>query len=230
MCYNLYRKQEIILKILLIEDNLTIIKGLKYNLEINDFVVLVASCIKDAKEYLINDDPELIILDITLPDGNGLDLYENMIKEKNIPTIVLTAKDEEDDIVRGLELGADEYITKPFYTKELITRINRLLLKRKKNSSIKIDDIMYNYDKMEIYKDNRKIDLSMIEIEIINVLFNNLNKVVSRDVLLDKIWEITGNDVDDHTITVYIKRIREKIGTDIIVTVKGIGYRIDYEK
>ena len=218
------------MKILLIEDNLTIIKGLKYNLEINDFVVLVASCIKKAKEYLINDGIDLIILDITLPDGDGLDLYENMIREKKIPTIVLTAKDEEDDIVRGLEHGADEYITKPFYTKELITRINRLLLKRKKNSSIKIDDIIYDYDKMEIYKDNRKIDLSMIEIEIINVLFNNLNKVVSRDVLLDKIWEITGNDVDDHTITVYIKRIREKIGTDLIITVKGIGYRIDYEK
>lgn len=218
------------MKILLIEDNLTIIKGLKYNLEINDFVVLVASSIKKAKEYLINDDIDLIILDITLPDGDGLDLYENMIREKKIPTIVLTAKDEEDDIVRGLELGADEYITKPFYTKELIARINRLLLKRKKNSSIKIDNIAYNFDKMEVYKDNRKIDLSMIEIEIINVLFNNLNKVVSRDVLLDKIWEITGNDVDDHTITVYIKRIREKIGTDIIITVKGIGYRIDYEK
>ena len=218
------------MKILLIEDNLTIIKGLKYNLEINNFVVLVASSIKDAKEYLINDDVDLIILDITLPDGDGLDLYENMIREKKIPTIVLTAKDEEDDIVRGLELGADEYITKPFYTKELIARINRLLLKRKKNSSIKIGDIIYDYDKMEIYQDNRKIDLSMIEIEIINVLFNNLNKVVSRDVLLDKIWEITGNDVDDHTITVYIKRIREKIGTDIIITVKGIGYRIDYEK
>lgn len=218
------------MKILLIEDNLTIIKGLKYNLEINNFVVLVASCIKDAKEYLINDDVDLIILDITLPDGDGLDLYENMIKDKNILTIVLTAKDEEDDIVRGLELGADEYITKPFYTKELIARINRLLLKMKKNSSIKIDDIVYNYDKMEVYKDNRKVDLSMIEIELIDVLFNNLNKVVSRDVLLDKIWEITGNDVDEHTITVYIKRIREKIGTDIIITVKGIGYRIDYEK
>ena len=89
---------------------------------------------------------------------------------------------------------------------------------------------MYNYDKMEVYKDNRKVDLSMIEIELIDVLFNNLNKVVSRDVLLDKIWEITGNDVDEHTITVYIKRIREKIGTDIIITFKGIGYRIDYEK
>ena len=96
--------------------------------------------------------------------------------------------------------------------------------------TIKIKDITYNYDKMEVYKNNQKIELSSLELKILNLLFNNINKVVTRNLLLDKIWEWTGNDVDDHTITVYLKRIREKINTDIIITVKGIGYRIDNEK
>ena len=114
--------------------------------------------------------------------------------------------------------------------KELLTRINRIMVRKDNNSTIKIKDITYNYDKMEVYKNNQKIELSSLELKILNLLFNNINKVVTRNLLLDKIWEWTGNDVDDHTITVYLKRIREKINTDIIITVKGIGYRIDNEK
>lgn len=218
------------MKILLIEDNLTIIKALKYNLELNNYQVDYVTSFFDALFYLSNNLPELIILDVSLPDGNGFSLYENHISKKNILTIFLTAKDDEDDIVKGLELGADEYITKPFSMKELQVRINRILKRNKKDSVIKIGDIIYDYEKMEVYKDNQKIILSSIELKLIDLLFNNLNKVVKRSVILDKIWEWTGNDVDDHTITVYFKRIREKLGTNIIVTVKGIGYRIDYEK
>ena len=114
--------------------------------------------------------------------------------------------------------------------KELLTRINRIMVRKNNNSTIKIKDITYNYDKMEVYKNNQKIELSSLELKILNLLINNINKVVTRNLLLDKIWEWTGNDVDDHTITVYLKRIREKINTDIIITVKGIGYRIDNEK
>ena len=114
--------------------------------------------------------------------------------------------------------------------KELLTRINRIMVRKNNNSIIKIKDITYNYDKMEVYKNNQKIELSSLELKILNLLFNNINKVVTRNLLLDKIWEWTGNDVDDHTITVYLKRIREKINTDIIITVKGIGYRSDNEK
>lgn len=165
-----------------------------------------------------------------LPDGNGFSLYENRIKDLNIPTIFLTARDEEDDIVKGLELGVDEYITKPFSTKELLVRINRIIMRNKKNTIIEIDDIKYDYDKMEVYKNNVKVDLSSLEIKLLNLLFTNLNKVVTRSSILDKIWEWTGNDIDGHTITVYFKRIREKLNTNIIITVKGIGYRIDYEK
>ena len=218
------------MSILLIEDNINIVKGIKYNLELNNYVVVCKNNISDSKDYLNNNKVDLIILDITLPDGNGFKFYEEYIKDKNIPTIILTALDDEDSVVEGLELGVNEYITKPFSMKELLVRINRIFVKINNNSIINIKDITYDYDKMEIYKDNNKIELSSLELKILNILFNNINKVVSRNLLLDKIWEWTGNDVDDHTITVYLKRIREKIGTDIIVTVKGIGYRIDNEK
>ena len=219
------------MNILLIEDNLSIIKGIKYNLEQNNYQVVAKRNISDSINYLnSNNKIDLIILDVTLPDGNGFNLYENNIKDLNIPTIILTAVDDEDNVVKGLELGVNEYITKPFSMKELLTRINRIMVSKNNNSTIKIKDITYNYDKMEVYKNNQKIELSSLELKILNLLFNNINKVVTRNLLLDKIWEWTGNDVDDHTITVYLKRIREKINTDIIITVKGIGYRIDNEK
>ena len=219
------------MNILLIEDNLSIIKGIKYNLEQNNYQVVEKTNISDSINYLnSNNKIDLIILDVTLPDGNGFNLYENNIKDLNIPTIILTAVDDEDNVVKGLELGVNEYITKPFSMKELLTRINRIMVRKNNNSTIKIKDITYNYDKLEVYKNNQKIELSSLELKILNLLFNNINKVVTRNLLLDKIWEWTGNDVDDHTITVYLKRIREKINTDIIITVKGIGYRIDNEK
>lgn len=219
------------MNILLIEDNLSIIKGIKYNLEQNNYQVVEKTNISDSINYLnSNNKIDLIILDVTLPDGNGFNLYENNIKNLNIPTIILTAVDDEDNVVKGLELGVNEYITKPFSMKELLTRINRIMVRKNNNSTIKIKDITYNYDKMEVYKNNQKIELSSLELKILNLLINNINKVVTRNLLLDKIWEWTGNDVDDHTITVYLKRIREKINTDIIITVKGIGYRIDNEK
>ena len=191
--------------ILLVEDNLTIQKGLVYTLENNNFKVISKTCISDALNSL--DNVDLIILDVTLPDGNGFDFYKSFINGK-IPTIFLTAKDEENDIVKGLTLGAEDYITKPFRPLELIVRINKILSKNK--SVIKISNIKYDVNKMEIYKDDIKIQLSSLEIKILNLLLLNINKVVSRDTILNKIWEWTGNDVDDHTVTVYLKRIREK--------------------
>lgn len=216
--------------ILLIEDTESIIKGLKYYFEKCNYNLTVKSTIKDSKELLSNNPKiDLIILDITLPDGNGFNLFETTIKKLNIPTIFLTAKDEEDDIVKGLNIGAEDYITKPFSTKELLARINKILLRSKKSSIIKVKNISFDMDKLVLSKDDTPIELSALELKIVNLLFTNINKVVSRNVLLDKIWEWTGNDVDDHTITVYLRRIREKIGTDIIITIKGMGYRIDEE-
>ena len=217
------------MNILLVEDTESIIKGLNYSLSKNSYNLTYKTNIKDAKEYIKNNTPDLILLDITLPDGNGFDLFNDVIKNKKIPTIFLTARDDEDEIVKGLESGAEDYITKPFSTKELLARINRILLRNKKNNLITIKDITYDMDKLVLTKDNKIIELSALELKLVNLLFLNVNKVVTRNIILDKIWEWTGNYVDDHTVTVYFKRIREKIGTDIITTIKGMGYRIDEE-
>ena len=218
------------MNILLIEDTESIIKGLTYTDTKNNYNLTVKTTIKDSKEYLLsNSNIDLIILDITLPDGNGFELFENTIKDLKIPTIFLTAKDEEEIIVECLNAGAEDYITKPFSTKELMARVNRILLRSKKKSIIKIKDISFDMDKLVLTKDTTPIELTALELKLVNLLFNNLNKVVSRNVILDKIWDWTGNYVDDHTVTVYMRRIREKIGTDIITTIKGMGYRIDEE-
>lgn len=219
------------MQILLIEDNLTIIKGLTYTLKQNNYEVYACKNLLETISYL-KDNPKLnlIILDVTLPDGNGFTFFTNNLKNLNIPTIFLTAKDEEDDIVRGLEIGAEDYLTKPFSTKELLARINKILLRQKHNSILKVGDISFDMDKMLVYKDTTKIELTPLELKLLHLLFLNLNKLVSRNTILDKIYEWTGNDVDSHTITVYFQRIRQKLGTDIISTVKGLGYRIDYEK
>ncbi len=214
------------MQILLVEDNVNIAKGLVYSLEQKEYKVIHTESIINTIEVLENKKIDLIILDISLPDGNGFNLYEKEIKKKKIPTIFLTARDDEDDIVKGLEIGAEDYITKPFSTKELIARINKILL-RGKNQKITIKNIEFDMDKMEVYKDKKKIELSNIELKILNLLFMNLNKVVTRDDIIDKIWEWTGNDVNNNTVTVYMKRIREKLDEDIIITIKGIGYRID---
>ena len=210
------------MQILLVEDNEMVAKGLIYSLEQNGYEVVNKINVKDATNFIEAQIPNLIILDISLPDGNG-------IKTKNIPTIFLTAKDDEDDIVKGLELGAEDYITKPFSTKELLARIQKILLRKKQNTIIKIKNIEFDIDKMVVYKNKKELSLTSLELKILHLLFLNLDKVVTRDEIIEKIWEWTGNDVNDNTVTVYMKRIREKIEEDIIVTLKGIGYRIDTE-
>ncbi len=215
------------MNILLIEDNVGIIDGLKIAFENNDYNFNFVTKVYDAIKYLEKNKPNLIILDITFPDGNGFDLYEKYIKTLNIPVIFLTAKDDSDDIVKGLDLGAEDYITKPFSTKELLARVRKVLMRSFKQSKIKVKDVTFNIDKMIIYKNGKELNMTPLEIKIANQLFLNINKVVKRDELLDLIWRETGNDVDDHTLTVYMKRIREKLGDNIIITIKGIGYRID---
>ena len=218
------------MNILLVEDSESIIKGLKYYFEKNNYNLYVKTTINDTEEYLLNNSNiDLIILDVTLPDGNGFELFKNIIKKLNVPTIFLTVKDDEDDIVKGLDMGAEDYITKPFSAKELLARVNRILLRSKKKNIIKIKDISFDMDKLILTRNNKLIDLTALELKLVNLLFININKVVNRNFILDKICEWTGNYVDDHTLTVYFKRIREKIGTDIIITIRGIGYRIDEE-
>ncbi len=216
--------------ILLVEDNETIARALQYSFQKNNLTLEYRNTLREAKKYIEESSFQLIILDVTLPDGNGFDFFHDVLEPKNIPTIFLTAKEEEDDIVKGLQMGAEDYVTKPFSTKELLARVQKILLRNEKNSILKVGDISFDMDKMMVYKGDNEIELTSLELKLLHLLFLNANKVVRRTTILDKIWEWTGNDVDDHTVTVYFKRIREKLKTDIIVTVKGIGYRVDVSK
>ncbi len=218
------------MKILLVEDNEVISKGLSYSLKKEGFEIDMAKTKNEARIAIEKERYDLIILDVALPDGTGFDLYEEKISLLSIPTIFLTAKDEEDDIVYGLNIGAEDYMTKPFSTKELLARINRIIYKNKKRTTVNVKDIEFDLDKMEVYRNKEKIELTSLELRILHLLFLNVDKVVRRNSILDKIWEWTGNDVDDHTVTVYLKRIREKVGDDLITTIKGIGYRIDSDE
>ena len=213
------------MKILLVEDNLNIRESLEYSFKVKNINLVSKSNIKDTLDYLENNKVDLIILDVTLPDGNGFDLYKSQIKNMEIPVIFLTARDSEEDIVNALDMGASDYLTKPFRTGELIARINKILNKK----TISVKNITYDLNKMCVYKDDKIINLTTLELKILGLLFSNINKVVTRDKIIDSIWEWTGNDVNDNTVTVYMKRIREKLDSDIIITLKGIGYRIDEE-
>lgn len=211
------------MKILLVEDNLDIVSNLTTLLSNNNYLVEYATTIKEALKKL-NKTYSLVILDISLPDGLGTDLFLEIKKNYQIPSIFLTAKDLESDIVNGFNLGIDDYITKPFLSGELLARINRIL---NVNKLIKVSNITIDTNKMIVLKDNQEINLTSLEYQLLLLLFTNLNKVITRDKIIDKIFDLTGNDVYDNTITVYIKRIREKLDTDIIKTVKGVGYRVD---
>ena len=164
--------------ILLIEDNEVIVKGLEYSFSKNGYNLINKSNIKDTICYLEKNKPDIIILDISLPDGNGFDFFERSLKNREIPTLFLTAYDNEEDIVRGLNLGAEDYVTKPFSTKELLARINRIVLRMKKNLVMQVKDIKFDLDKMIVYKNNEIIDLSSLELKILHLLFININKVM----------------------------------------------------
>ena len=215
--------------ILLVEDSKSIIMGLKYSLEQEGFKVITAKTIKEAKE---SKDYDLILLDISLPDGNGFDFFKEVKKKEDVPVIFLTALDEEINIVKGLDLGAEDYIVKPFRVKELISRIKVALRRYNKMSSstININGIELDSENMQAKKDGKVIELTSLEFKILLLLFTNKNKLVTRDMILNKIWDLAGNFVNDNTLTVYIKRIREKIGDSegkVIKTIRGVGYKVD---
>ena len=218
-------------KILLIEDNETIVMGLKYSLEQENFQVISALNVEKAKEILNQETIDLILLDVTLPDGNGFELCKYIKQKLDVPVIFLTAQDEETSVVVGLDMGADDYIVKPFRTRELISRINSVLRRYDKNiekaSIVQYKNIKIDTNMAKVYKDNEEIIFTSLEYKILLMLFTNQNKLITREELLDKIWDIAGNFVNDNTLTVYIKRIREKLEDDTIIkTVRGLGYRI----
>lgn len=218
-------------KILLVEDNETIIMGLKYTLEQENFEIISSKTKKETEQIISNQQFDIVLLDVTLPDGNGFDICKNIKKKLDIPIIFLTAQDEETSIVNGLDLGADDYIVKPFRTKELISRINSVLRRYGKNlekvNIIQYKNVKINIDMAKVYKNEQEIIFTGLEYKILLMLFSNQNKLITREQLLDKIWDIAGNFVNDNTLTVYIKRIRQKLGDEsIIKTVRGLGYRV----
>ena len=221
------------MKILIVEDNSTIAEGLKSSLQSKGFAVEVAYSINESKKVLKNNIFDLLILDIILPDGDGIQLCKSIKENSNIPIIFLTSKDRESDIVKGLEIGADDYIVKPFRIGELVARINNALRKYKKDSNvIKIEKLTIDIDKMNISKNDEEIFLTSLEWRILITLLNSRGNIVTRDRLLNLVYDISGNFINDNSLTVYIKRLREKLEDDvnnpkIIKTIKGIGYRIE---
>lgn len=212
------------MKILLVEDNEMIIKAISFLLEEHEYSVDVARNIKEAKEK-INDAFDLVILDVMLPDGNGLDFFKQYV---NVPALVLSAKDEEDDVVKAIDLGVQDYIIKPFRSKELLSRINNIIKRNKKNNIKTFENISFDMDAYKVYVNNIEVELTGLELKILFLLLENSGRLVTRDVIIDRIWDASGKFVNDNTLSVYIKRIREKIGNDnFIKTIKGIGYRVD---
>lgn len=221
--------------VLLVEDNEAIILGLEYLFKEEKINLKTAKSKKEAKEIIEEDLNEqnkidLILLDITLPDGNGFDLCRYIKKQTNYPVIFLTSKDEEKDVVEGLEIGAEDYIIKPFRNRELISRIKNVLRRKEKNNNeITCKNIKIDIVSGKVYNQNEEVILTKLEYKILLNLFNNMNKLITREEILNDIWDIAGNFVNDNTLTVYIKRIREKIGDkngEIIETVRGLGYRV----
>lgn len=217
------------MNILLIEDNELIIKGLLYLLEQHQFKVDFAKSLDCAKN-VINKTYDLIILDLALPDGDGLDFYKQFINKK-IPTLVLSAKDEEEKIVATLDAGVDDYVIKPFRSRELLSRINKILNRNLRPTIIDYENIRFDLASSIVYVNKQEISLTALELKILFLLLENHNQIVTRDLIIDRIWDVSGKFVNDNTLTVYIKRIREKLQNEnIIKTVKGIGYRVDLWK
>ena len=217
------------MKILIIEDDSTIRSGLKYCLEYEGYEVVEASCGKESLEKLNNI--ALILLDVNLPDINGFELFKKIKNIKNIPIIFLTANDLEPSIVMGLDMGADDYVTKPFKTRELISRIKNILRRNNHHEVINVKNITIDLKQAKVFKNGADVNLSALEYKILLALALNPNQVFTREKLLADIWDVNEEYVYDNTLTVYIKRIREKIEDDvtepkIIKTVRGIGYKI----
>lgn len=218
--------------ILLIEDNEDIIKGLDYLFMQNDLLLLSAKTTEEANKILMEKDYDLILLDVTLPDGDGFSFYQEWKEKIYVPVIFLTARDLEDDIVRGLELGAADYIVKPFLNRELLLRIQNALKHSKKQERIvSLEDVTIYLDSMKVLKKEEEIPLTALEYKILFLLVENKGRIVPRETLMNLIWEENEHFVNDNTLTVYIKRIREKLEVTCIKTIKGLGYKVDaYEK
>ena len=217
------------MKILLLEDDVMITSGLKYALENEGYEVDHAPDIRTAKERIGSSEYALGIIDMQLPDGNGLEISKALI-EKGTPAIILTVVDDEAQIVKSFEEGADDYIVKPFRIRELLARVKRTLEHHQGEPAkcITLGQAKIDSEAGKVYVGDRLVELTALEYRVLLIFASNKGVLLTRSQILDKIWDMDGNFVEDNTLTVYIKRLREKLGDAIhIETVRGIGYRVD---
>ncbi|SDN97580.1 response regulator transcription factor [Alkalicoccus daliensis] len=223
------------MKILLVEDDKTIASGLEYSLQDQFETVLcfdAASAEKVIKEEIHTID--LCLFDLSLPDGSGYDLCRQVKAAGDIPVIFLTAIDDEVNVVMGLDMGADDYITKPFRIRELLSRIRMVLRRHQKhtpNTVITLQHVQINTLEGKVYKHGEEVFVTALEYRLLLIFANHIGQVLTRSQLLERIWDVAGDFVNDNTLTVYIKRLREKLEDNpqqpqIIKTVRGLGYKV----
>lgn len=223
--------------ILLLEDDISLVDGLRYALEKNGFSVTLARTVADAERLIPNLSRfALLILDVTLPDGTGFQVCERIRKQgSQVPIIFLTASDEEVSVIKGLDCGGDDYITKPFRLGELCSRI-RALLRRvglqdlPSTQLLECGDLSIDLYGSRVLLRGMPLDLTGAEYRLLCLLVRNANRVVTRNLILDELWDSSGDYVDDNTLSVYVRRLREKVETDPsrperLITVRGFGYQ-----
>ncbi|MFR3567639.1 MAG: response regulator transcription factor [Paraclostridium sordellii] len=224
------------INVLMIEDDSTIAFGVKYALEQEGFNIDICKDLESGRQNINDKEYNIILLDVMLPDGNGYEFCKEIRQTLDTPIIFLTACDEEVNIVTGLDIGGDDYVTKPFRVRELISRMNAVLRRRGNNNEnkkvVKFGDLSINTLEARVYKKGEEIFLTSVEYKLLLILIQNKNVVLSRTKILEKLWDVTYDFVNDNTLTVYIKRLREKIEDDstnpkYILTVRGLGYKWD---
>ena len=224
------------INVLMIEDDSTIAFGVKYALEQEGFNIDICKDLESGRQNINNKEYNIILLDVMLPDGNGYEFCKEIRQTLDTPIIFLTACDEEVNIVTGLDIGGDDYVTKPFRVRELISRMNAVLRRKGNNNEnkkvVKFGELSINTLEARVYKKGEEIFLTSVEYKLLLILIQNKNMVLSRTKILEKLWDVTYDFVNDNTLTVYIKRLREKIEDDstnpkYILTVRGVGYKWD---
>ena len=216
-------------KILLLEDDLMIAGGLVYALEQEAYDVVHVATVEAAKKMVLKNDFDLAILDMQLPDGLGTAIQETL-KGTSTGVIFLTVVDDEGNIVKAFEDGAVDYITKPFRLRELLARIKRILLQQSGDNSqvIKVGMVAIDVDAARVKVDDEEVEFTAVEYKLLLTLVTNRGRILTREQILDGLWDQQGNYVEDNTLTVYIKRLRAKLGDALTIsTVRGLGYRVD---
>ena len=212
------------MKILIIEDDESLAQGIAMILKEEGYETLVASSLKEGKKYIEEESIQLLILDINLPDGNGLEFCRIHRKELTMPILMLTAKDTEEDEILGFGAGADDYITKPFRIGILRARVHALIRRTQKSKVYEVGNLYLDLEKRVYKRDEKEIELSKVEQELLRLLLINAGQTLTRNQLICRIWD-SWDSVDENTLSVTVARLRNKIGGNYIKTIYGIGYR-----